>query len=234
MQTHHVLRPLGESGNLIDVQGGSVGGQDGARLHDAVEFFEDFFLDAHLFKHRFNHHVCSFQVVVAQRGAQQAHALLVLVLLELAFFDLRFVVLADGGDAAVQRVLLHLQHLDGKAGVKKIHGNAAAHGAGANDGNRLDAALRRVGGHVGDLGCCALGHEQMTQGAGFWCPHQVDEELALEQHAVSEFFLGGGLHGIHALGGRRVIFSHALDHVAGKLKVSIALRMAAGQITYQG
>ena len=154
-------------------------------------------------------------------------------MLELAFFDLRFVVFADGGDAAVQRVLLHFQQLDGHAGVKKIHGNAAAHGASTDDGDGLDAALRCVRRYVGNLGGSTLGHEQMAQGAAFRGPHQVDEELALKQHAVSKFFLGRGLHGIHALGGCRVVFGHALDHVAGKLKVSIALRVAARQIAHQ-
>ena len=233
VQADHVLRALGESSDLVDVQRGSVRGQDGARLHDAVEFFEDFFLDAHLFKHGFNHHVGGFQLVIAQRGAQQAHALLVLVLLELAFFDLRFVVFADGGDAAVQRVLLHFQQLDGHAGVKKIHGNATTHGAGANDGDGLDAALRCVRRYVGNLGGSTLGHEQMAQGAAFRGPHQVDEELALKQHAVCKFFPGGGFHSVHALGGCRVVFGHALDHVASELKVSIALRVAARQIAHQ-
>ena len=88
MQTDHVLRSLGKCGNLVHVQCRGVGRQNRAGLHHTVEFLEDFFLDAHFLKHGLNHHVSVFQIVVAQRGAEQAHALLVFVLLEFAFFDL--------------------------------------------------------------------------------------------------------------------------------------------------
>jgi hypothetical protein len=79
------------------------------------------------------------------------HALLVLVLLELALLDLGFVVLADGGHAAVQRFLLHLQHGDGDAGVQEVHGDAAAHGAGADHAHLLDGARRAPRGTSGIL-----------------------------------------------------------------------------------
>jgi hypothetical protein len=114
-------------------------------------FLEHRFLDADFFEHGFDHQVGGLQVVVAQRGGQQGHALLVLVLLELALLDLGFVVLADGGDAPVQRLLLHLQHLHGDAGVQEVHGNAAAHGAAPMTATDL---MSRLGVSSGTSGSC--------------------------------------------------------------------------------
>ena len=108
MHAHHVFRTLGEGCNFINVQSGCVGGQDGTRFHHFVKFLEYGFFHAHLFKHSFNDQVGAADVVIAQGGGEQSHALVVFVLLQLAFFDLRFVILANGGHAAVQSFLLHL------------------------------------------------------------------------------------------------------------------------------
>ena len=81
MQAHHVLRTLRKAGDLVDVQRRGVGRQDGTRLHHAVELFENGFFDADFFKYGFDHQVGIAQIVVAQRGAQQRHALVVFVLL---------------------------------------------------------------------------------------------------------------------------------------------------------
>ena len=133
MQAHHVFRALGECGNRVHVQRGGVGGQDGTGLHHAVQLLEHGFFHADFFKHGFDHHVGAAEVVVAECGAQQGHTLLVFVLFEFAFLDLGFVVLADGGQATVQRFLLHLQHLDGDASVQEVHGDTATHGARTDD-----------------------------------------------------------------------------------------------------
>ena len=233
MHADHVLRALGEGRDLVHVQCGGVGSQNGARLHHTVKFLEDFFLDTHFLKHGFNHHVGIGQVVVAQRGAQQAHALFVFVLLELALFDLGLVVLANDGNPFVQGLLLHFQHLDGNTGVQEVHGNAATHGASADDSDGLDVALRRVLRHVWNFGSGALGHENVAQGAAFRREHQGSEDLALKGHAVVEFFLGCRFDGVHTLARCREVFRHALDHVARKLKVSIAIRVLTWQVAYQ-
>jgi hypothetical protein len=70
-------RPTTSCGRLVNaaivhVQRGGVGGQDGTGLHHAVQFGEHGFLDADFFEHGLNHQVGVLQVVVAQRGAQQA------------------------------------------------------------------------------------------------------------------------------------------------------------------
>ena len=65
---HHVLGALGEAGDLIEVQCGRVGRQNGARFADAVELLEHGLLDIHVLKHRFNDQVNACQIAIAQRG----------------------------------------------------------------------------------------------------------------------------------------------------------------------
>src|SRR5450830_279739 len=129
----HVLRALGERSNFVDIQGGGVGRQDRARLHHPIKFLEHGLFHANFFEHGFNDHVRVFEIVVAQRGTQQAHALLVFVLFEFAFFDLGFVILANSSNTTVQRLLLHFQHLHRNAGVEEIHRDTAAHRAGTDN-----------------------------------------------------------------------------------------------------
>ena len=233
VQAHHVFGALREGCNFVNVQGRGVGSQDGAGLHHTVQLLEYGFFDADFFKHSFDHQIGTSQVVVAQGGRQQRHALVVLVLLELAFLDLRFVVLADDGDATVQRVLLHLQHLDRNTSVQEVHRNAATHGASANNGDRVDCAQRGVRWHIGNLGGRALRQEQMAQTAALSSPHQVDEDVALDSHTCVKLLFGGGFHSVDALGGRREVFAHTLHHISGKRKVRITQWVLAGQVAHQ-
>ena len=101
MHAHHVFRTLGKGCNFVHIECGCVGSQNSTRLHDFIKLLKDSFFHAHLFKHRFNDQVGAANVVIAQGGAEQSHALLILVLLELAFFNLRFVIFANGGNTAV-------------------------------------------------------------------------------------------------------------------------------------
>ena len=75
---------------------------------------------------------------------------------------------------------------DGDAGVGEVHGDAAAHGAGADDRRLLDVLGRRVGRHVGDLGRLALGEEEVALGLGLGRGDQLAEELALPLDALVE------------------------------------------------
>ena len=74
----------------------------------------------------------------------------------------------------------------------------------------------------------------MPQCTAFRRHHEVHEDFALEDHAVFKFLLGGGFYRVHTLGGRGQVFGHALDHVARKLKVRIALWVLARQLAHQG
>ena len=148
VRANHVLRALGKGCNLVHVERRGVGRQNRARLHHTVQLFENLLFHAHFFEHGFNHHVRVFQVVITECGAEQAHALFVFVLFELAFFNLRFVVFANGGDTTVQRILLHFQHLDGDTGIQKVHRNSAAHGARTNHRDGFDVTFGCVCRHV--------------------------------------------------------------------------------------
>ena len=71
-----VLGPLGDVGDLVDVERGGVGGEDGAGLGDLVELLEHLLLHAHLLEHRLDDEVRVLQVVVVERGLEQRQALL--------------------------------------------------------------------------------------------------------------------------------------------------------------
>ena len=89
-------------------------------------------------------------------------------------------------EAAVQRLLGHLDDGDGNAGIGERHRDAAAHGAGADDGDALDLARLHLGGHAGDLGGLALGEERIALRLRLFAVHQFEELLALERHALVE------------------------------------------------
>mmetsp|Transcript_21061 Transcript_21061/g.81577 ORF Transcript_21061/g.81577 Transcript_21061/m.81577 type:complete len:639 (-) Transcript_21061:1062-2978(-) len=234
VHAHHVLRAAGERGNLVDVQRRGVGGQDRAGLGDGVELLEHRLLDADLLEHRLDDQVAVLEVVVAQRRAQQGHALGVLVFLQLALLDLGFVVLLDRGHATVEGFLLGLQDRDRQSGVQEIHRDAAAHGAGADDTDLGDAAQRRVLGHVGDLAGHALGEEQVAQGLGLGRQHQRGEALALGPHTLVELQVHRTGHGLQAAQRRRVVLAHPADHVAGELEVGLGVGVAGLQLAHLG
>jgi hypothetical protein len=102
----------------------------------------------------------------------------------------------------VQRLLLHLQHLHRDAGVQEVHGDAATHGAGADDGHGLDVALGRVVGHVRNLAGGALGQEQVAQRTALGREHQRGEQSRARHHAVVKLL-------------RLVAASTASTHLAG-------------------
>ncbi len=85
-QTHHVRRtekmcaddrrrPRSGGCDLVDVQSGSVAGQDRARLADTIEFGEDFLLQRHALEDCFDHHIRLAEIVVAQSRLNQLHPL---------------------------------------------------------------------------------------------------------------------------------------------------------------
>ena len=234
MQAHHVLRALGKGGDLVHVQGRGVGGQNGAGLHDAVQLFKHLFFDADFFEHGFNRHIGAAELVITQGRRQKRHALLIFVLLELAFFYLGFVIAADRSNAFVQGFLLHFQHLDADAGIHEVHGDTAAHGARTDDGNALDLARLDAGIDIRNLGGCALTQEQMAQSAALGCHHQVDENLALGGHAVFKLFGRRCFHRFNALKGCWIVFRHGPHHIAGKLEIGVTQRVLARQVTHQG
>jgi len=85
----------------------------------------------------------------------------------LAFRNRRLVILADGRKAPVERFLRDFlqQHRNARVGV--VHGDAATHGARADDGSGADFERGRIPGDVGNFRNLALREEQLHHGAGF-------------------------------------------------------------------
>jgi hypothetical protein len=130
---------------------------------------------------------------------------------ELALLDLGLVVLADRGHAAVQRLLLHLEDRHRDAGVEEVHGDAAAHGAGADDGHLGDRAQRAcLSGTSGILLAARSPKKAWRSALRLGRQHQRDEELALAAPCRRRrLALDGGLDGVDALARRREVPGHA-------------------------
>ncbi|MBC8070395.1 MAG: DUF3488 domain-containing protein, partial [Deltaproteobacteria bacterium] len=128
----HVLRALGERRDLVHVEGRGVGGEDRARLHHLVERLEHLLLDTQVLEHRLDHQVGVRDLLVVERALDEPHALVELLLRELALLERVLVVLADGPQPFLEGLGLHLEHRHGDAGIREVHRDAAAHGAGAD------------------------------------------------------------------------------------------------------
>ena len=124
------------------------------------------------------------------------------------------VVLPDHRQAAVERLLAHLDHAHRDAGIGEVHGDAAAHGAGADHRRRLDRPHRRLLGHVRDLGHLALGEEDVDLGLRLGGLHALREELALAAQPLVEGQGGGRLHRVHAAEGREEAAGASLEALA--------------------
>src|SRR5690606_1714226 len=140
----HVLRPLGGRGDLVDAERGGVGGEDSARLADLVQPGEDLLLELHILEHRLNHQVDLLEVVVGQRRPDQAHALLDLLHGDATALGGVLVVAAHHGQTTIQGFLADIHDVDRDASIGEVHGDAAAHGAGADDRRRLDLTPGRI------------------------------------------------------------------------------------------
>ncbi|MNZ66335.1 hypothetical protein D3C78_845560 [compost metagenome] len=191
MQADHVLRAAGEGGDLVDVEGRGVGSEDGAGLAYLVEGGEHLALDLHALEHRLDHQVGVGQVGVVEGAGQQGHALLDLLLGQLAALGADLVVLADLRQAAIQRLALLLEQHHRHADVGEVHGDAAAHGAGADHRDLADRAQRQGGVDAGHLAGLALGEEQVAQGLGLRRVHGLLEQLLLAGQADFQRLLAG-------------------------------------------
>ena len=184
VHAHHVFGTAGEAGNAIHVQGGGVGGENGAGFADPIQLTEHGLFYVHVLEHRFDHQVHIAQVVVAEGGLNQRHALLHLLLGNAPFLRGVFVVLADDGDALFQGLFFHLENLHRNARIGEVHGDTAAHGARADHRRLLDLALGGILVQSWHLGHFPFGEEHMTLGRGFAGNQQLEEQLPFPLHAL--------------------------------------------------
>ena len=193
MQADHVFRPFGGGGDLVDIQGGGIGRKDGAGLGDGVELGEQFLLYRHILEHRFDDDVGSGEVGEIEAGGQQRHAGGDVLGGDPALLGAVFVISANGRHAAIERFLRGLDNHGGNTRIGKVHRDATAHGAGADDAGEIDLAARGVARHVGDLVGLALGKEEMTERSGLAGVEQFREQLTFAAHTALEVHFGGGL-----------------------------------------
>ena len=127
----------------------------------AVEPLEHALLDVHVLEDRFDDEIGLGQGAEVERGESLPIRSSTSAIVSRPFLAVVLVVAAHDGDAAVERLLRGLDDRDRDAGAEEIHGDAAAHGAGAD---HADAADRRVGSSaadVGDLRRLPLGEEHV-------------------------------------------------------------------------
>ena len=82
----------------------------------------------------------------------------------------------------------------GKPRVEEGEADAGAHGAGAEDADRLDVAQLGVGADAGQVGGLALGEERVLQGPRVGAGRRLAEQLALARIAFAERQVGCRLH----------------------------------------
>ena len=165
VQADHVLRALGEGGDLVRGPASRCwrrGSRPACTTSSSVS--NTCFLTSMSSNTASMTRSTSFNVVVAERRRDAAPcACSSSSCGQRALLQRALVVLADGAEALVERLLLHLEQHHRDAGVGEVHRDAAAHRAGADDADLAIGRSRRVFGHVGDLGRRALGREDVAQ-----------------------------------------------------------------------
>ncbi len=179
MQAHHILRTLGLLGDLVHIERGGVGGDDGAGLGDLVELGEDLLLQRHVLEHGLDDQVVAAEVLQLDGRRQAAHALLGLRLGCAAALDVGFQRVPDAGDALVEGLLRGLDDGHRETGIQEREADARAHGAGTEDADGLDIAqlgIRTDARHVRRL---PLGEECVLQRASVGARSRFAEQRAL-------------------------------------------------------
>src|SRR3984885_4088084 len=92
--------------DFVNVERGSITGEDGAGFADAIEFFEDFFFQGHAFEDSFDDQVDFCEIVVGERGSDAFEPLFGVLRSEAAALDGIGVIRLDGGEPAIERGLV--------------------------------------------------------------------------------------------------------------------------------
>ncbi len=108
--------------------------------------------------------------------------------------------------------------MDRNSGIGEVHGDAAAHGAAAEDRGGLDRLHGRVGGDIRDLGRLALGEEGVPLPLGLLGLQALQEILALLGHALVVGQRDRVLDALDAAIGRDHAARLARDAFAGRLE----------------
>ncbi len=116
------------------------------------------------------------EVAIAQGAFEQAHSLIYLGLRHTPFAGGDVIVGPDGVQTAIQSLLLEFQELDRNPGIGKVHGDAPAHGAGANYCYRANGPSGRRRVDPGHLECLPFGEEQVLLRPSLGRSHAFPEQ----------------------------------------------------------
>src|SRR5215813_10837264 len=86
--------------------------------------------------------------------------------------------------SALERLGRDFEKRNRDAGVREVHGDAAAHGAGTDDRSRADRQGLGVGGKSGNAACLTFGKEHVRERLALRAVAALDEVLALESERV--------------------------------------------------
>ena len=150
------------------------------------------FLDRHGLEHRLDDEVSILDVLDADHAVDQAHALGGRVRRNAAARRGRLVILLHHAHAALELFFAGLDQRHRNTGIGERHRDAAAHGAGADDGDALDIARLGALGHAGDLGGLALGKEGVALRLRLVARHQLEKTFALLLQPFVERQVDGG------------------------------------------
>ncbi len=134
VQADHGFGSAGGCRHLIDVQPRRIAGQHSTGLRHSVHFLEGFHLDVDIFVDGFDDHIDVRNIGIVCGASNQRHALIDFLRAHATALNLDVVVFLDDAQAAIERFLVHFHRDDGNSNIEKGHGDAAAHGAAANDG----------------------------------------------------------------------------------------------------
>ncbi len=119
----------------------------------------------------------------------------------------------DRVEAARERGIVGLDHLHGNAGIGEAHGDAAAHGAGAD--HRGTANFGRLdGGDLGKLRRFALGEEDVALCLRFFARDEFEKQRALARQRPLDRRRERAPQRLDG-GGRRLAAARALERGAG-------------------
>ena len=182
----HVLRPVGNAGDFVDIQRRGIGRQHAAGLTDGIQSGEDILLHVHILEHGLDHQIDLGQRLHVRGAGEKRHALFDLCLGHPALLGAVFIVLAADAQTAFERLFGLLDHGDRDTSVGKAHGNAPAHGPGADHGSPGD--VPGLGGRVqpGDLGDFTLAEEGMDQALGLVAEQTPDKDFTLQREAFRQ------------------------------------------------
>ena len=189
--------PAARRGKLVDVECRRVRRENGVGACHRGELGERGLLQVHVLEHRLHDDVDVTEAVIAHRRSNERECAFHRLRRHSALRHRRRVVLADDRHATVERGLIHVLEQNRNAGIRVRHGDAAAHGAGANDSSTRDRTRGRVFWHARNPAGLALREEHVPHRFRLDRQDAVGEQLDFASRAAVEVHGEAGLDGVH-------------------------------------